>query len=613
MIVGMKGVSVGSRLIRWFNWGDYNHVAWEDNDTGECIESWRKGVTLSDSIHVNHTPGTVFDRFRLDTTPAQEMAVRTWLLTQVGKGYDWGGILHFITRPIADHDNKARWFCSELIFAAYQIAAGINILERIVANRVYPSILIASPLLKPVDSGVTSLPEQSATMPQEAFRGTGAATEACNRFAQGFCRFAQGSGGRAPASSRDFFSQLSNTTQKGPSMYLPKLIPAANSETFSAVADLVDIPAASAANSRVIEGRMTVPYGLWPTTITNTDGKPEKVLQRLDKAIAGRLVSAFNSMLGKLSRFVGGSPIYAGHPDYRKAKDPAAWKKLGKCVSLEAGESALIINGDFSDIGKALVAANEALAPSPHWGLEPTSEKKDDLRICEPCALYSVGLTPRPNIKGAAINEEQTPAAPATPPPPTTQPSVPPAAPETSAANDDMTDPMMAEAAQGIQVANVASELAALASAVAEKEACILALKADNARLCAELETLRTALQNSTAGAAVAACNSVLDAATAAGRLLPADREHWRDKLTKTPAAANELFAASSIKTESEVDAARVAAANEAMGNVPASTRFASLVQTHMAEKCVPFEQAWNSCKATHAELYKLMPNGGRA
>jgi uncharacterized protein YycO len=155
MIAAFKGLSPASRIIRSVNWGDYSHIAWVDDGTFECIESWGTGTRLIKSIHEQHTPGTPVDLFLVQgSTPAIEAKVRAFLLTQIGTSYDWLGILHFLTRKPEGQSGKAKWFCSELIFAAYQ-SAGINLLERVPPYKVYPSMLVMSPLLDPLDSSFT--------------------------------------------------------------------------------------------------------------------------------------------------------------------------------------------------------------------------------------------------------------------------------------------------------------------------------------------------------------------------------------------------------------------------------------------------------------------------
>ena len=73
-----------------------------------------------------------------------------FLEAQIGKGYDWYGILRFLPRWRKDND---RWFCSELAFEALR-RAGITLLRDIPATKVTPGGLASSPYLTQI-SGET--------------------------------------------------------------------------------------------------------------------------------------------------------------------------------------------------------------------------------------------------------------------------------------------------------------------------------------------------------------------------------------------------------------------------------------------------------------------------
>lgn len=376
-----------------------------------------------------------------------------------------------------------------------------------------------------------------------------------------------------------------------------------------------------AANTRIVEGKMTIPYGLWPVTIVNEQGKEETVVQRLDKTVAGRLVEAFNSLRGKVSRFVGGCPVFKGHPDYAKSRTAADWTKLGKCIGMQAANDALEIQADLTPEAKTLLSANEALAPSPHWGLARTQDVHEGKAVCEPFAFYSMGLVARPNIAGAAVNDAVQPA------PDTSAPSE---------ASDEM-DMILGESDTSQQLCDLnanlltvqtaldtersqrQAEAAQLASVIAEKDATIKQLRDAHLDLMNQIQALnikleqaKTSLDQATAAAPMNAMNALLDVAVSSGRVLPADRDHWREKITKTPAAANELFAGTpALKTATVVTSERIVAANDVLGGQSAQQRFKEAVHSHMADHDVTWDQAWNACKAKYSEVYKLMPNGG--
>lgn len=388
--------------------------------------------------------------------------------------------------------------------------------------------------------------------------------------------------------------------------------------------ELVD---AIGGNVRMIEGKMTVPFGLWPLTV-KIEGKPVRVLQRLNATTAGAMVAAFNSLRGRFARFVAnGLPVFAQHPEL-DGVTAAAWKRLGKITGLSIAGDALSIECDLPDSTKALLAGNSALAPSPFWGLKATTEAQDGTPIMDPVVLFSVGITPRPNIAGAAANEDPTNAGAAT---------------EVAAIVDAAArDRELATASA--YIANLESDLASvigdrdqlkaqvdsLTAALAERDAAIAAGKADLMRLAAELEAAKTATQNAvalaagneqaanearTSGAALVlvAANSIADAAVAGGFVSAADRDFWRDKIKGDPKEIAGLFAlARGLKTRTIVDSARIAGANEAAAATPGA-RFKALVDARMAKTGEKWPDAWQATREANPDLYKLMPNGGKA
>jgi hypothetical protein len=60
--------------------------------------------------------------------------------------YDIRGVLRFVSK--VPHRENGKWFCSELVFYACQLA-GIQLLDRIGAEQVSPGHLVTSPLLLP--------------------------------------------------------------------------------------------------------------------------------------------------------------------------------------------------------------------------------------------------------------------------------------------------------------------------------------------------------------------------------------------------------------------------------------------------------------------------------
>lgn len=145
MIAAYKGISLISRLIRFRTWSEYSHIAEINEKTGEVIEAWHKGgVVRRSDYHEGHTPGTVIELFDVDTTKVRKRCVWVDLTCEIGKDYDFDGILGFIIRRT--RHNTEKWFCSELVFAKYQ-QRGINLLARVKPHKVSPGLLVMSPRL----------------------------------------------------------------------------------------------------------------------------------------------------------------------------------------------------------------------------------------------------------------------------------------------------------------------------------------------------------------------------------------------------------------------------------------------------------------------------------
>jgi len=160
MIALYNGKSPVSRVIQFINWNKYSHASWVDDENdellkslytaetkdAEVIEAWHKGgVRRTKSIHADHTPGTVIDLFSIKLTRGERQALVEFYDNQVGKMYDFRGVLKFISRR--DDNNMDRWFCSEMIFAGF-LRIRKPLLLRVPARKVYPGLLAYSPHLR---------------------------------------------------------------------------------------------------------------------------------------------------------------------------------------------------------------------------------------------------------------------------------------------------------------------------------------------------------------------------------------------------------------------------------------------------------------------------------
>jgi hypothetical protein len=169
-VLASKGKSFVSRLIRKFQQGfPYTHIAYvlePDKENPLVIEAWHQpyrftfkppfltgGGVYQYYFAPNHTPGTEFTIFSIEVTPEQKEKIENFLIEQLGRSkYDFKGILGFAT--FSDYQNPNKWFCSELVYAAYK-QAGVELLNFIEPYKVTPRIFLLSPYVKKEFDGKT--------------------------------------------------------------------------------------------------------------------------------------------------------------------------------------------------------------------------------------------------------------------------------------------------------------------------------------------------------------------------------------------------------------------------------------------------------------------------
>ena len=158
MIGLYKGKSFTSKLIKWRSWSEYSHASWIDvarprllkddiiSPLSHVFEAWiPDGVVERQNISDGHTKGTPIDLFDIQLTDGERQALMRFLRMQIGQKYDYRGVLKFMSRR--EGQTPDAWFCSELIFAAFQHICR-PLLLRIPTWKVAPGMLAYSPLLK---------------------------------------------------------------------------------------------------------------------------------------------------------------------------------------------------------------------------------------------------------------------------------------------------------------------------------------------------------------------------------------------------------------------------------------------------------------------------------
>lgn len=267
------------------------------------------------------------------------------------------------------------------------------------------------------------------------------------------------------------------------------------------------------------------PYG---TFRGKTPGRP----QHFGKEQADRMVAEFNSMSGKLGRLFRGVPIYIGHPDV----DPTIWtddRRLGKATKLEARADGLWAFTEWNSLGRENQSEGYWVYPSPRWDAPVGAAK------FEPDRLISIGLTNTPRI------QESEPLA--------------NSQLDTNKPTDTKMDPKLIREKLGLPPEatdeEVIAKMDSLIQAATDAEA--RAMEAENAKAAAEtaateattkkdeVECALRSAESNVVSFREAANNSILDLAEREGRISPAERPQWAEKLNsdKRDEAVNSIKA----------------------------------------------------------------------
>lgn len=145
-----RGTGFIDKSILFFSRGGYTHAAvllYDDT----VIEAYPfKGVRRRKSLMDKMGKDVKVEVYDVPTTGIQDEIIKKFLTDQLGKGYDYWSVIGFVVYSSKEgRKSYGRWFCSELVFAAFQ-KAGINLLERVDAWKVSPTIISFTPSMRPV-------------------------------------------------------------------------------------------------------------------------------------------------------------------------------------------------------------------------------------------------------------------------------------------------------------------------------------------------------------------------------------------------------------------------------------------------------------------------------
>lgn len=129
-------------LISLWTGYDYTHaqIVFSDNMVGS---SWKDGVQYKRFHDVIKNPS--FFKF-IEIDNSREKEVREFINSQLGKPFDWPGILLSQFLPLKIDDPRS-WFCSEIVLTALQRAYPESFL-----NSFHPASISPGQLLKIIES-----------------------------------------------------------------------------------------------------------------------------------------------------------------------------------------------------------------------------------------------------------------------------------------------------------------------------------------------------------------------------------------------------------------------------------------------------------------------------
>lgn len=297
--------------------------------------------------------------------------------------------------------------------------------------------------------------------------------------------------------------------------------------------------------------------------------KSQPVVQRIDRESATAIVESFNSIGGRLLRFIRGLPILNGHPNSpTRGSEYPDKRELGLVTKMEVRDDGLYALPAFNEAGEEVMKATKGLAPSAHFSARAVVKEGERL-VMRPNRVISVGLTPRPNLPVESLNSKDEQAT------------------QSAAAIPEMKHDVIIAALKkyGVEVFNSAEKPATEAEIMAGLDS--LGTKALNTTVVeAEILNERTRATEATQKAEAAAASieaqrletlnerngrieDVLDLAQETGRITQAEREQWRPRLKTNFSGEREVILKldRKVRVDTQMSAADRKASQSAAGD----------------------------------------------
>ena len=343
---------------------------------------------------------------------------------------------------------------------------------------------------------------------------------------------------------------------------------------------------------------LIAPYGDYPKTVKNEDGKVRTYIQRITPETADRIIARFSSLWMRVkTKFSNTCPVYYGHPDAEqfaeKYPDKTPYGKTLKLKKTPEGIAAQIkwLEG-FEELP-------EGLSFSPYFEFsKPATE--DERPVVEPDAILSLGIVRFPNISKTSLANE--------------------GGAQTSTENENMDKNIIAKILKAANVAEAEIEkfLSKLPDAPTDEDieaaisspsdgAAAPASEAPENRLEVELENERgkcAAANEAFAAERAARAKLFVEKCVAEGKIAPAEAE------AKTLALANSAdFDALADEYASRPPICKMQAKTDAL-NPKGQMRLANekdfVAKVGEYQKSgMSYSDAWNAAKTKHADIYK--------
>lgn len=363
------------------------------------------------------------------------------------------------------------------------------------------------------------------------------------------------------------------------------------------------------------------------------DGRAEHQTfeQVLDKPAAEEMCRKFNSLWGRVKRFVVGVPIYRNHPDLTKRSPETIVPTVGLANSaspcgmfaaLEAREDGFYGRPIVSEEGRQAIERDGLKWISPFWFCNTVGEK-NGIKIVKPFELISAGLVRFPNIPGGeALANSRT----------LTTDGTDNADNENKIMNKDKLVAALAKLGI-VALANDADEkIIAAIEAVGPKLAGVTALENEKSTLTTAKATVETALttektartaaeskvtelttalaneRTALANERKARIDMVVDGALISGKITAAERAGWITRLETGFEAGVTALANEAVKVK-VTSITRDAGDRKGEGatQTEASRKVTALANERMTKTGADWKTAWLEIKEENPALFEAM------